>query len=125
MKYPVILFLAFACSTAPEQDVQKISNAELVELMKNPDVQLVDIRTPDEVAEGFIKGARKIDFYSNDFLTQMDELDKDKPLAIYCRSGGRSGKAVAKLSTFGFKKIYDISGGFSGWQAGGYPIANR
>jgi len=122
MRWLVIILIAVACGTAPAQDAQKISNAELVELMKNPNVQLIDIRTPDEIADGFIKDAVHVDFFSDDFLTQMDKLDKSRPLAIYCRSGGRSGKAMADLKTLGFKEIYDVTGGFNSWKAEGYPM---
>ena len=124
MKYSILIFLVIACSTAPAQQIQKINNEELVELLKDPNVQLVDVRTPEEVSEGIINGANHINFFDADFETQIGKLDKTKPIAIYCRSGSRSGQAVAKLTNLGFKKTYDISGGFNGWQAGGYPIIN-
>lgn len=122
MRWFVLALVAVACGTAPAQDVKKISNEELVELMKKPDVQLVDIRTPAEVALGFIKGAEKINFFDDDFEAQMDKLDKDKPLAVYCRSGGRSGDSIDKLKALGFKEIYDVTGGFSTWKKEGFPV---
>lgn len=124
MKYAIVLFLVVACSTAPAQQAQKINNEELVELLKDSDVQLVDVRTPEEVAQGIIEGASHIDFFDTDFETRIGKLDKTKPLVLYCRSGNRSGKAIIKINTLGFKKIYDVSGGFNEWQAEGYPISN-
>jgi rhodanese-related sulfurtransferase len=79
------------------------------------DVQLVDVRTPKEYNQGFIKNAKNIDYFSSDFKTQFQELDKEKPLYIYCRSGGRSAKASKILKTLGFKEIYDLKGGYLAW----------
>jgi rhodanese-related sulfurtransferase len=79
------------------------------------DVQLVDVRTPKEYNQGFIKSAKNIDYFSDNFKTQFQELDKEKPLYIYCRSGGRSGKASKILKELGFKEIYDLKGGYLAW----------
>jgi len=122
MRWFIIMFVALGCSAVPAQEVTKIDNAQLIELMKQSDMQLVDIRTPEEVAEGIIEGAQLIDFFDEDFDAQMSELDKEKPLIIYCRSGGRSGKAAGRLATLGFKEIYDVSGGFNGWKTEGRPV---
>ena len=65
-------------------------------------VQLVDVRTPEEFAEGHIEDARNIDFFASDFLVQFDRYDKKKPLYIYCRSGNRSAKAAKLLQKEGF-----------------------
>jgi rhodanese-related sulfurtransferase len=84
--------------------------------IENKNVQLVDVRTPEEFKAGHIKNAGNINFYDTDFLTQMNKLDKNKPLYIYCRSGGRSGKAAAKLKEQGFKEVYDLQGGILDWE---------
>lgn len=122
MRGLVIMLVAVACGPAPVQKTQKISNTELIALMKKSDTQLVDIRTPKEVAKGYIKGAQNIDFYRDDFLAKMDQLDKEKPLAVYCRSGTRSGHSISKLVSLGFKEIYDVTGGFNSWKSEGYPM---
>jgi len=119
----IIVFVALGCSAVPAQEVTKIDNARVIELMRQSDMQLVDIRTPEEVAEGIIEGAQLIDFFDENFEAKMSKLDKEKPLIIYCKSGGRSGKAAGQLATLGFKEIYDMSGGFSGWKAEGRPVA--
>ena len=82
----------------------------------NNNLQLIDVRTPKEYEEGHIKNAENIDFYNAAFYTQMNKLNKDEPLYIYCRSGGRSGKAAAKLKELGFTEVYDLQGGILDWK---------
>lgn len=86
--------------------------------IKKKDIQLVDVRTPEEFKEGHIKGAKNIDFFSEDFMTQFETLDKTEPVYIYCRSGNRSAKAAKKLSEAGFKMIIDLQGGYKAWTSG-------
>ena len=88
----------------------------------NNNLQLVDVRTPEEFNEGHIKNAGNIDFYESDFLTQMNKLDKTKPLYIYCRSGGRSGKAAIQLKEQGFTEVYDLQGGILDWGKNNFEI---
>ncbi|NNC70729.1 MAG: rhodanese-like domain-containing protein, partial [Flavobacteriaceae bacterium] len=80
-------------------------------LESNDNIQLVDVRRPEEYAEGYLKNATNINFYDSDFMGQiLEDLDKSEPVYLYCRSGGRSGKAAIKLSEKGFK-VYDLRGG--------------
>ncbi len=114
-----LMFLTLlACQT---QGIENIDNAQLQALLKDEEVQLVDVRTPEEWSYGQIEGAEKIDFYDPEFLTKLEEFDKDKPLVLYCAAGGRSAQAASKLQNTGFKKIYNLSGGFRGWSAAGLP----
>lgn len=77
--------------------------------------QLIDVRTPGEYGEGTIEGAVNIDYYSDDFKAQIAELDKNQPVYLFCRSGGRSGKAMQIFKEEGFTEIYNLIGGYSGW----------
>ncbi|MEG9328430.1 rhodanese-like domain-containing protein [Salinimicrobium catena] len=114
----VILFLgvsaAFAQSSA---EISVIEVKEYDQKIKKKEVQLVDVRTPEEFKEGHIKGAKNIDFFSEDFIEQFQGMDKNEPIYIYCRSGNRSAKASKKLSEAGFKKIIDLEGGYKAWAA--------
>jgi len=76
----------------------------------------VDVRTPEECSAGMIEGAVNINFYDADFKDQISALDRDKTTMIYCRSGGRSGKAAEVLEELGFKVVYDLSGGYMNWK---------
>ncbi len=81
------------------------------------DVQLVDVRRPNEFLEGHIEGALNIDFLEDGFAKKIErELDKEKPVMLYCRSGRRSAAAARELEALGFKEIYDLEGGFLQWQ---------
>lgn len=118
---PVLSLLILACQQPG--DAQVITNEELMELLNDPKVQLVDVRTPGEWSGGIIPNAKKINYRDSDFLQQMEQsLDKDKPLVVYCAAGGRSAGAAKKLKELGFKKIYDLGVGFRGWKAAGMPV---
>ena len=121
-----IAFISCTCkqkSTVQTDVVELISVADFQELDSN--VQLIDIRTPKEYAEGFIKNAKNINFYDDDFLSQMSTLDKSIPVYIYCRSGGRSGKAATQLDEAGFTKVYDLEGGIKEWIKKEKAITNK
>lgn len=121
---PFLSLIFIACQQPGNTTV--ITNEELVELLNDPEVQLVDVRTPGEWSKGIIPNAKKINYRDSDFLAQMEkELDKEKPLVVYCAAGGRSAGASKKLSELGFKNIYDLGVGFSGWQAAGMPVAEE
>lgn len=83
---------------------------------------LIDLRTPDEIAKGYIKGATFIDYLSKDAEAQLDKLDKSKTYYVYCASGGRSGDAAAYMEKHGFKRVYNLEKGFSDWKKKGMPI---
>ena len=104
------------------QGVKKISNEELVVLMKQPDLQLVDVRTPEEVSFGIIEDAEHRDFYHPEFASKMKELNKNKPIVVYCAAGGRSAQTGEVLKNIGFQEIYDLTGGFRHWQDAGNPV---
>jgi rhodanese-related sulfurtransferase len=81
--------------------------------------QLVDVRTPAEFAAGHLPGAVNIDIYGADFEKRLAALDKNAPLYLYCRSGGRSGQALALARSLGFKKAVHLQGGILAWEAAG------
>ena len=82
---------------------------------------LVDVRTESEVADGMIAKAKHVDFYGPNFISEMEALGKNKPLYLYCRSGGRSAKALDMLKAAGFTRVHHLEGGFLAWKASGKP----
>ena len=82
--------------------------------------QVVDVRTPKEYAQGHIKGAVNIDYFSEDFETQFKQLDTSKKLYIYCRSGKRSSKSASRLEAMGFEDVYELEGGIINWRSVGF-----
>lgn len=83
---------------------------------------LVDVRTPAEFAEDHLPNAINIDYNAGDFQTKMQQLDKSKPVLIYCLSGGRSGKALQWMGEAGFREVYNLKGGILQWKAGNLPL---
>ena len=84
--------------------------------MKKTGAQLIDVRTPREFSNGFIEGAKNIDYNGDSFEKQMKKLDKTKPVLVYCAAGGRSENAAELLQEWGFKEVYDLEGGYNGWK---------
>ena len=82
--------------------------------------QILDVRTPGEVSEGYIKGAYHFDIYDADFKSKLAELDKEIPVYVYCKSGGRSGNAMKEMKALGFKTIYNLDGGIGAWDNAGF-----
>ena len=91
-------------------------------LQEDGSAQLVDVRTPQEFAEGHICGAVNIDWFGSDFLEKAKaSLDPGRPVMLYCRSGRRSASAAAKLAHSGFK-TYNMLGGILEWTASGKAV---
>lgn len=117
-------FLLILCLVPFYGTGQTKLTAEQLEALiaQDKSVQLIDVRTPGEIAQGYIKGSLHFDYSSPDFTKQLNTLDKSKPVAVYCAVGGRSGKTAQKLNEMGFKKIYDFPGGMTEWKAKQKPI---
>ena len=83
---------------------------------------LIDVRTPEEYAEGHLPNAINIDVKDEGFAEKMNEIKKNKNIYLYCKTGKRSTKAVAIADTLGFKNIYNLDGGFISWKEAGKPL---
>ena len=95
----------------------RVSQTEFKKLMKDPSAQIVDVRTSKEVVEGKIAGSINLDYFSSTFVTSAtNKLDKTKPVLVYCAAGGRSASAAKDLKKAGFKKVYDLEGGYDAWK---------
>jgi len=99
--------------------VQLISIDEFIKFSKINEVQLVDVRTPKEYANGHILNSKNIDFLDTNFELYIKKLDKKLPIIVYCQSGGRSAKSALKLISNSYLKVYDLEGGFSRWLSNG------
>ena len=83
------------------------------------DLVILDVRTPEEFAEGHLAGAIMIHFYDHDFADQLAELDPAVPYLVYCRSGSRSGQTTALMKDLGFTDVADVDGGILAWTEAG------
>ncbi len=87
--------------------------------IQNENFEIIDIRTPQEYATGYIPNAILIDFYDPSFSSQLDALDKSKTYAIYCNSGNRSQAALGLMGNKNFETVYDLRGGIQSWISNG------
>ncbi|AXT63203.1 rhodanese-like domain-containing protein [Aquimarina sp. AD10] len=122
----LVVFLSLAlfnCKNIESSDtVELITVEDMDSLLKMGKVQLVDVRTPAEYADGHIEGAVNIDFNDDNFEDRIANVDKSKPVAVYCGRGGRSGRCSAYMKKAGFTKIYDLDGGITEWKFNGKKI---
>lgn len=95
-----------------------LTQHEWTEQLENDDnAVILDVRTDEEVEEGYIPNAVHIDIYlGQGFLDEVKKLDKSKNYYVYCRSGNRSGQACALMGQLGFENIYNLLGGFNDWE---------
>lgn len=118
MLFLTLIFIGFtSCQDQKEENVQTLSvqEAKLI-FAEAPDVFILDVRTPEEFAEGHIVGSRNINFYDQDFDEKVAQLDRKQPIYLICESGMRSWKTGVILSEMGFAELYNIDGGFLEWR---------
>ena len=86
-------------------------------------IQLLDVRSEEEWNEGHIEGAVRVDVTEKGFAEKVVKaVDPKKPVLVYCRSGGRSGRASKVMAKLGFKEIRDLDGGITAWQKAGKKV---
>ena len=112
----------FGCKDDTQESVKVVTTDEMQTILELDDVQLIDVRTPEEYNEGYIENAQNIDYYSPTFDEDIQKLDKSKPVILYCKSGNRSGKCAEILKEAGFEKIYDLEGGITEWKYKGLDV---
>ena len=114
-----------AAKVSVTKDVTPDEAASLMKAKSGAPV-VVDVRTPDEFAEGHIPGAKNIDFLGDDFEKQIAALPAERPLIVHCASGNRSARAVAKMEAIQkFSQIFHLKSGFNGWKAAGKPVETK
>jgi rhodanese-related sulfurtransferase len=114
----------------PPQISESITAQEAFTLIQenqdNQNFVIIDIRTPEEFADGHIENAINIDYRSDTFRDELDELDKDKTYLIYysCACGGIDSKTLEIMTELNFTEVYKISGGLNRWKAEGLPTVD-
>jgi rhodanese-related sulfurtransferase len=94
-------------------------------LVSNENVQLVDVRTPEEWEQGVIGDPYKANINGPDFDAKLAALDKNKPVLVYCAAGGRSGRCMQIMEERGFKEVYNLEGGIKAWRQAGYEVSGN
>ncbi len=103
-----------------KKEITEISADELVQMQQSREsFTLIDVREPDEVAQGAIEGSlampRGVLEYKIDSIT----TNKEAKIVCYCGGGGRSALAAQNLKRMGFKKVMSLAGGYKGWKQNG------
>lgn len=118
------LLLLAGCSSSAT-GVTNMNVSEFSKKITEAGVVTLDVRTPGEFMTGHIQGAQNIDFESGNFENQIAALDKNATYAVYCRSGNRSGQAVAIMHDAGFHNVYNLNGGIIDWTNSGMMLVNN
>lgn len=90
------------------------------QLQRGGDLFLLDVRQPDEWADGHIEGA--VHITGAGLPDRLGEVPRDRPIATLCGSGFRSSVAASLLAGRGYRNVVNVLGGMSAWQAAGYPV---
>jgi thioredoxin len=94
-------------------------------ISETPNAQILDVRTPEEFESGHIDNAVNGNWLGANFTNEVAQLDKTKPLFVYCKTGNRSTKAAMKLAELGFTNIHQLEGGILKWDAAGLSKPNN
>jgi thioredoxin 1 len=109
-----------ACAQNPA--IKTIKVAEYSEAVRTDTAQIIDVRTADEYSGGHIPYSKNMDQAEDNFTELIKTLDKEKPVYIYCLSGGRSANAAKVMVENGFKNIINLDGGVMAWRLAGKSL---
>jgi rhodanese-related sulfurtransferase len=110
--------LLFAANIyAQDTSGKAISPEQFEKRMHKRKVTVLDVRTPEEYAEGHLHDAVHINVLdSTAFVSKVQSLKKNRTYLLYCKSGRRSGKALVMMQEQGFRKLYHMDGGITAWK---------
>ena len=108
--------------TAVQDSIQVLSIPQFEKMATKKKSKIIDVRTPEEVAEGHLADATTINFLSPDFASQVIGLNKKGTYLLYCRSGSRTRKAADAMQKMGFKHVYMLEGGINAWKEAGKAV---
>ena len=97
-----------------------ISPRKAAELHDEEKVAIVDVRENWEYEAGHVPDSILIPL--GDLPERIDEVPRDRPVVLICRSGNRSGQALRFLESEGFDNVHNLVGGITAWEAQGHPI---
>ena len=109
------IWLAVACN-APAGNLKSVEKAEFAQIIGDGSVVLLDVRTPQEFAQGHIVGAINIDVKDSLFISNVQrQVAPGSRVAVYCRSGRRSMSAAQQMVEKGYD-VVNLKGGFLAWE---------
>ena len=122
----LLLSLTLAVMATAGSAVTNVSVGKAQTLLKEragkADFVILDVRTPEEFAEGHIDGAVNLDIQARDFEKKLRALDRKKSYLVYCRTGNRSRKATVAMEALGFHSIFHMNDGIVRWKQQNLPL---
>ena len=118
----ILSFLIISCVEKDQQSIIKLSPDEFEKKIKSEKITLLDVRSEQEFRSGHLTGSTNYDISNGTLNAKIKDLDKSKPIMVYCAVGGRSGAASKLLAENGFTKIYDLEGGIRSWEKAGKEV---
>ncbi len=99
-----------------DREINKVVTVdEFKKLLAQDNIQIIDVRTPEEYSIGKIGDATNINIYDDNFKAKLEELDPSKTTLVYCAKGGRSANAAKVMAKLKFREVYDLKGGYNSW----------
>jgi len=122
--FALLFFLGFQgyAQTAAPDSIQVLSIPQFEKMAAKKKSKIIDVRTPEEVAEGHLLGSTTVNFLSPEFSKEVEALNKNKIYLLYCRSGSRTRKAADAMQKMGFKHVYMLEGGINAWKEAGKEV---
>jgi phage shock protein E len=118
-----VLIQPKACGAVCGAQIGRLTVGDFYTLSRQPDVIILDVRTPEEFAGGHIRQAVNVDIYNQAQVDRfLSSAAKDKPYLIYCRTDNRSGQMRELMAARGFTHVVNLIGGIQAWQTGGYSL---
>jgi len=122
----LVLVSAVAMPVMGGSAVTNVSVGKAQTLLKEragkADFVILDVRTPEELAEGHIDGAVNLDVQARNFEKKLRALDRKKSYLVYCRTGNRSRKATVAMEALGFRSIFHMTDGIVRWKQQNLPL---
>jgi len=126
MKFPIFKNIALltlvagalfvsSCNSSSDADITVAPTVFSEKIIANPNALILDVRTPQEFAEGHIDKAQNIDWNAGEFEQMMQAVPREQEILLYCKGGGRSAGALVKLQEMGFTNITELKGGMMAW----------
>ena len=117
------LLVSVPASAVSKPVFKTVDAATFLQIAKQKNVIVIDVRRPDEFASGHIARAINLDYEAGVLAARFPKLKKTATYAIYCHSGRRSGLALAAMQAAGFTRVYNLDGGVIAWANAGYPFS--
>lgn len=119
-RFLLVIMVLFAGSSLMAQQKQAEDAAAFDKDIQQPGIQIFDVRTAGEFNTGHLPNALQADYTRKDeFKDRVQYLDKQKPVYIYCLSGGRSSAAAKWMRENGFNQVVELEGGINAWKQAG------